>query len=488
MNFNYDSNVQRLWAPLRPPNPGYPQSTSHLPSSTSEDTSKISIRILARAPLCILIQDIHAKLLVDTKMAPGGNQIISFVSAIKFLTMAILEPREIDCIIRMSVCAGRIDQELDACTSIAAKTKLAKSHPEFLRAGIKFLTFNQPWKEHRAMVERLAAVVCGCNFRQARMDAFHTFCRKPAKFPVTAIFETVTTICNFLILALADLTQHQFRNANASGDKNWPQGPDDLLPSGLEGSVYGLRHWVTFPPDGFIVFKLIGSLALFYAPFTREVLHTENGSHLFVLPFMHLQAATKFYNEGDSSPSARARLFTNPVKTVIEYFGTLQRCDTPQFNLTILPHKEMVSLILTRLSPILSTLPAEWSTYRLIVNFMLSWAEATVDRAAGLFNVKFERHTFTEEIESSDPLRRAFEQFTFARKMGCLSITCSSADEAIHSRLCSKCNLVRFCGEKVRLTCHPSEFTHSYNIGSARKTHGNMPRFLTSLFAQKLTL
>ena len=210
-----------------------------------------------------------------------------------------------------------------------------------------------------------------------------------------------------------------------------------MVPSGLEGSVYGQRHWLTFSPDGFIVFKLIGSLALFYAPFAREVLHTENGSHLFVLPFMHLQAATKFYNEGDSSPSVRAHLFTDPVKTVIEYFSTLQRCDTPQFNLTILPHKEMLSMILKRLSVILSTLPTEWSKYRLTVNFMLSWMDATVDRATGLFNVKFERHTFTEEIESSDPLRRAFEQLTFARKMGCLSITCPSADETIHSWLCS---------------------------------------------------
>lgn len=401
-------------------------------------------------------------------MAPGGNQ-ISFDSAIRFLTTALLEARKVDCIIRMSVSAGRIDQELDACTSIAEKTKLAKSHPEFLRAGIKFLTFNQPWKEHRAMVERLAAIVCGCNFRQAGMVAFHTFCRKPADRPVTAIFEAVITVCNFLILALADLTRHQFRSANVSGDKNWPQGPDDLLPSGLEGSVYGLRHWVTFPPDGSIVFKLIGSLALFYAPFTREVLHTENGTHLYVLAFMHLQAATKFYNEGDSSPSARVRLFIYPVKTIIEYFDTLQLCDTPGFNLMPIAHQDMVSLILTHLSAILSTLPAEWSKYRGTVNFMLSWANAKVDRATGLVHVKLERDTFAEEIERSDPLRKAFEDLTFARKMGCLNITCSSADEAIHSRLCSKCNLVRFCGEKVRIS-HPSKFTHSlYNRSQCQK-------------------
>ncbi|KAG5651790.1 hypothetical protein H0H81_007402 [Sphagnurus paluster] len=353
---------------------------------------------------------------------------------------------------RLSLAADRIDQELEACTSIAAKTKFAKCHPEFLRAGIKFLTFKQPPSDHMAMINHLTP--CHCNFAEAGMRSLH----KPSRYRldgrieiglVTLVFDAVATLSNCLILVLNDLTPHRFRDGNTTtGEQNWPQGPEDLLPYGPKDSLIGLELWVAGPPLGYIIFKLAGSLAVFYAPFAREVFQSPQFTFAFARPIKHLEAAVDFYNEGDSSSLARTHFFTYPVKTIFEFFDHLGHCDRPQFNIMIVARGCWISPVLARLTTILSTLPMEWSKTRASLQFMTAYANAKVDPATGVCTVKLERELMTE-LPFFDALEKAFNEIIEVRKMGCLNIACSSGADIVHSRLCSKCNLIRFCGEKA---------------------------------------
>src|ERR1700730_11562187 len=96
-------------------------------------------------------------------MAANPQQ--SLKSAVEVLTSTMRDPMTANiCAIRLGIAADRIDQALEACTSIAEKTKIAKSYPELLRAGIKFLTFKQSPSDYMAMMNRL--MTCRCDFGQ----------------------------------------------------------------------------------------------------------------------------------------------------------------------------------------------------------------------------------------------------------------------------------------------------------------------------------
>ncbi|KAF8953129.1 hypothetical protein BDZ97DRAFT_1873937 [Flammula alnicola] len=384
----------------------------------------------------------------------AANPHISLDSAVELLTSTMRDPAKANvCAIRLSLAADRIDQALEACTSISEKTKIVKSYPELLRAGIKFLTFKQPPANHVTMVNHLTT--CRCDFGQTGMRRLH----KPSRYRidgrvrvdgVTLIFDAVATVSNCLILSLADLTQHKFRTGNANtGEQRWPQRPEDLLPNGPKDSLVGLEHWVATPRLGYIIFKLAGRLALFYVPFAREVFQSPNFTFALARPVQHLEEAVKFYGEGDSSQLARTHFFTYPVMTIFEFFDNLVHSETRQFNIMITARGSWISPVLARLTTILSTLPLEWSKTRSLLQHLTAYANADVDPVIGVATIKFERELMTE-LQYFDELETAFDAMVEARKMGCWNITCSSVLEVIHSRLCSKCNLIRFCGEKCQ--------------------------------------
>jgi hypothetical protein len=374
------------------------------------------------------------------------------------------------CAMRLSIAADHIDQALKACTSIAEKTKIAKSYPELLRAGIKFLTFNQSPPDHVTMMSRL--MKCHCDFSRAGMRRLHN----PNRYRIdgrvvvdatTVLFDAVSTVSNCLILALADLTQHKFRTAHVnSHEKPWPEGPEDLLPPGPKDSLVGLELWVAADPPalGYIIFKLAGHLAMFYVPFAREIFQSPHFTFALVRPVNHLEEAVKFYDEGDSSPLARTHFFAHPVMAILEFWQNLLHCDAPQFNIMIAMGGNWMSPILARLTSILSTLPPEWNKIRIFMWYLTAYGNAEVDRETGVVTVKFERELMPE-LPNFGSLENAFDEMVQARKMGCWNITCSLAFDAIHSRLCSKCNLIRFCGKKVDiLSFPPFLFTHLREI------------------------
>jgi hypothetical protein len=353
----------------------------------------------------------------------------------------------------MGVAADCIDQALEARNSVSKKTKFAKSYPELLRAGIKFLTCNQSPDKHVAMINHLGA--CRCDIGQTIMRRLH----KPGRYridgrvkinPPVLIYDAVATISNLIILNLSERTQHKFRTGNANnGEHCWPKGPEDLLPYGPKDSVAGLEHWAASPPNGYIIFKLAGCLASFHVPFAKEIFQYPVFSFPLARPCQHLEAATKFYDQGDSSPLARTHFFTYPVMTIFQFFDDLSLLDTPQYNMMITVRGDWLKPMLTPLMTILSTLPPEWSKIRMHLNYLSSYANAELDRKTGVALIKFDRSQFSEAIERRDPLEEAFKVMVDARKRGCWNIECPSGSDAIHSRLCGKCNLIRFCGEKV---------------------------------------
>jgi hypothetical protein len=428
--------------------------------------------------------------IIDTAMAT--NPQTSLTSAVELLTSTMQDPMKANvCAMRLSIAADRIDRALEVCTSIAEKTKIAKSYPELLRAGIKFLTFKQSPPDYAAMVNHL---ICHCDFGQIGMRNLH----KPDRYRVDGrvqvhnvilVFDAVTTVSNCLILALADLTQHKFRSGNANTrEQPWPQGPEDLLPPGPKDSLVGLEHWVAGAPLGYIVFKLVGHLAKFYVPFAREVFQSPHFTIALARPIRHLEAAVKFYDEGDSSPLARTHFFTHPVVAIFEFLKNLLHCDTPQFNMMITVRGSWISPILARLTTIMSTLPREWSITRGFVQHLTPYANAEVDPVTGVAIIKFERELMTE-LPHFDRLENAFNVMVDTRKMGCWNTTCSSVLDTIHSRLCSKCNLIRFCGEKVSVLFSFLSYllTAKKTIYSVKRKRGSVPNCPTNLFAQRFT-
>ncbi len=141
--------------------------------------------------------------------------------------------------------------------------------------------------------------------------------------------------------------------------------------------------------------------------------------------------------------------FTYPVMTIFQFFNDLSKVDTPQYNMMLVARGLWLKPILTPLTTILSTLPPEWMKIRMHVNYLSSYANAEVDLKTGVSLIKFDRSQFAEVIRHRDPLEQDFNAMVGARKMGCWNIQCPSQSEILHSRLCSRCTLLRFCGEKV---------------------------------------
>jgi len=260
----------------------------------------------------------------------------------------------------------------------------------------------------------------------------------------------VATVIQCILLALSGLSQHKFRTGNSTdGEQPWPQGPKDLLPFGPKDSVAGLDLWVVRPPNGYTIFSLAGRLATFYAPFATEIFR--NFTFTLVRPCQHLEAIITFYHEGDSSPLARERFFTSPINQILQFLDDLLQVDPVRYRRMIVVRGGWLKPILTPLTTILSSQPSEplWIRTRMQVNFLNTYANAKLDPNTGVPLVKFDLDLFAEAAETMNPLEQAFYLLRDTRKLGCCNFHCPLQSEVIHLRLCSRCNLVRFCGKKV---------------------------------------
>jgi hypothetical protein len=96
----------------------------------------------------------------------------------------------------------------------------------------------------------------------------------------------------------------------------------------------------------------------------------------------------------------------------------------------------------------------EWSESRTLVQYLTASANAEIDLETGLTTVYFRRDLMTERPHHDaleNALENAFSTIVGVRKLGCQNIACPSASKAVHSRLCSGCDLIRFCSESVSI-------------------------------------
>ncbi|TEB19438.1 hypothetical protein FA13DRAFT_1802256 [Coprinellus micaceus] len=155
---------------------------------------------------------------------------LSLESAVELLATTMADPMKATaCANRMHVAGMRINEGLLSCTSTAAKMKFARSFPQLLRAGIRFLTVNLPrvWSP-------------------SRTDDPEP--KVPNQVHISEkIFldNAVKVVINLIHIALAGLPKHEFL-PNPKNDEipPWPANAKDLFPFSLLDTIYGFDFWV----------------------------------------------------------------------------------------------------------------------------------------------------------------------------------------------------------------------------------------------------
>ncbi|KAF8874444.1 hypothetical protein CPB84DRAFT_1752961 [Gymnopilus junonius] len=382
---------------------------------------------------------------MDSQQLYLGPQVISVSAAFELLTTTMQDPSRVDaCAKRMSVAADRIDQALEARTSLSEKIKFARSHPDFLRAGIKFLTLNQTKDDWESMMKHLTE--CHCAFPRSRKNPHYpNRIQTDGRFALgdsVRVFDVVFTVSTCIILALTNLTQDKFYTSMTSSGKTlWPQSPEDLLPYGPNATLTGLTLWLDDPPEGVIIFKLAVRLALYHAPFSKKVFDPELAVGRTVL---HLATATGYYNKG-LSPRQCLRLFTKPVLAVLDFFEDLTICDIAGFLNMFIGGHAWVQRVFPPVRDILRTMPYEWAKTIRILGYIIGCADAdwnedgvlsiNVGTAADMLLL----HDLPQVNSGAEHALRALIQ---ARNNGCWNVTCPSAS-----------------GDDIKLRCQKQPWT-----------------------------
>ncbi|KAF4618340.1 hypothetical protein D9613_011698 [Agrocybe pediades] len=378
-------------------------------------------------------------------------------SAIDLLTSTLQGPMPPNiCCVRISIAADRIDQELDAQPTLVERIKFAKSLPQFLRTGIRFLTMHHAPKPHIEMINK-QFVSCRCNLKDPAVLRQHTPSRPRPDGrayervdALSLLYDVINTICGCITLAVSDRAKHHFRSSSTNGIKNWPRDPNDLLPAGPENTIKALSLWTQAPPLGYSIFTLAGSLALFYSQFAKDLLASRNHIFALALPIKHIREAIAFYdksiapNKFDPFIPSHVSSFQKPLTAVFGLFDDLKRTITFEFTIMVTDHGHWFTDSLTRLAAILPTIPGEWSKKLLAQTHFLT--PMSICRANPILGLTLGAQQWLTPAANTP--ERAFEHIVSVRKVGCLNIKCTTAEEAIHLKNCKQCELMRFCNEK----------------------------------------
>jgi hypothetical protein len=302
------------------------------------------------------------------------------------------------------------------------------------------------------MVENLSR--CRCNLDQPGIKELHSPTSLDSSLNNSELTQftniihlrfSVHTVIDCIQLALYGQTKHKFRSekstTKSNEDQPWPQDPEDLLPFGPEDSVDGIELWAE-GPGGYYMYKLATSLALYYHPFSRAMVRPPDYAFAMVRASKHLTGVMDFYDE-DPSCAESQDLFEWPITVIFDYFQLLVNHD--KFYAMMKATGNTISPVLARLSAILAALPAkDWITdTRVGIEVLSSFANNDL---AGM-----RKRTAPIANTIRDPVYDAFAEMAMVRKGGCANTTCPNTSGTVYARLCSQCNVMRFCGEHVRL-------------------------------------
>ena len=465
-----------------------------------------------------------------TKRKSTANLSGSVEAAIKVMTSAMQDPLSSHvCSIRLGEASYRIDEELASFHSTSDKSKFARSHPELLRAGIRFLTTKhepgigyQLFRDTMMLCDhdctivsrnqRSAVGLAGVRVRGDRCTAL------PSKFEeVWVYYDAINTVSTLIEHSLLDLTRHKFhtshvdagepdeadsdhkiedssssssnnhhhtlgRVSNAAQQK-WPCGPDDLLPFGIEDSAFALGLWACTPPFAAGIFKLVGALSSFYAPFSQHIMGPTEPHPLFnTYPSDFLKHIIEDYDRLSSRTLRRpvpaldfiAHHFSFSMNAVFGLYAYMQRCKMMFPHVIafytgpkIVPYFSKIMEILD--NPAIDRCMKDTieQTKRIVQRMCIYSASDDYCKSHlpansvtmppdGISMSYRERMISLIEGRGVD---RTFETLQATRKAGCANVDCPLPEEsAVHAMLCSKCDLIRFCSHDVRVFVFHSHF------------------------------
>ncbi|KAJ2913526.1 hypothetical protein MD484_g6909, partial [Candolleomyces efflorescens] len=329
------------------------------------------------------------------------------------------------------------------------RAKFARSHPRLLRAGIKLLTRNRTAKELSDLTTHLTT----CECPNCRLDQTPHSKKDLDKVGFGIMMALPRLACNFCALTLNESTQHKFRQQK-TGEKAenqpWPLGPDDLLPYGVQGSIEGLSTWASgeYGFEGEVI-QLGTSLSTLYRPFAQELLRSQSFS--VDILFRHLRRVIDQYTKGAPIDASLGRdlKFEYEVSRTLEFHSPLIDLDQAKY-LEMVTGKAWIASIYEDLMSILAVSPDQtWRTQSVMIYVGLAHAQAKIDPATGKHKVVLDPKEIDRLMPVYNDHASAFETMARARRGACGNITCPDDFEGTRSRLCTKCNLLRYCGQKV---------------------------------------
>ncbi|KAF6754144.1 hypothetical protein DFP72DRAFT_1068973 [Ephemerocybe angulata] len=397
--------------------------------------------------------------------------VLSLEAAVDLLTTSMSSPFTTPiCASRMHMAAKRIEHALQTTApTTTAAVKFSKSFPRLLRAGIRFLTYRQTQEAHDIMTLRLACCRCEKLVHGKGPEAAEQM-RKlhdvemgnlPDMFKplngIVFLHSTVNTVVVLIHTALSGSTKHKFRTPVPGKDKRdqpWPLSGEDLLPNGLPDSVHGLELWSSWEDaGGSIIFALATALAGFYQPFAQALLQPPDYTFAISRPLKHLTSAMEYYDSHSASNPLVSTVseFEDPIKHIFDYFQMLVVQDPAEaYHSMIIAKISEMTPVFSRLSAILSSLPAsvgpqardQWNDILIGMQLLINIGNKTFGQ--------LDTDTAKLAKAMADPVRDGLSEMVVARKGGCANLRCPKKMDGVYSRLCAKCDLMRYCGPECQ--------------------------------------
>ncbi|KAF6751413.1 hypothetical protein DFP72DRAFT_907519 [Ephemerocybe angulata] len=392
--------------------------------------------------------------------------VLSLESAVETLTTSLSSPFTTTiCARRMYVAGKRLMHgmfSLGPSASMTERHNFVRSYPRLLRAGIRFLTMKQTQKSHADMVVRL--VHCQCEELAhgtgpeavTRMKRLHNMEKElpPDMYiydNITSLRSAVNTVAVVIQAALSGLKKtHKFYApvpGKGEDDQPWPLSVEDLFPHGLQGSAQGLETWSEWEDlSGSLIFELTRALVESYPPFAIALIQPPHYNFAINRPLGHLTAAMNYYEEQPThADNCSIMLFKDAVKNVFNFLQLFVLEDPSQAFFGMMAAKVgEITPVFDRLSNIIaSILPSvdapedrdDLSEILLAMDVLLKVGNKRLRPAEGL---------------GEDPVKDALREMIIVRKGGCTNLRCLKKSDSANSRLCSKCDLMRYCGPECQ--------------------------------------
>ncbi|KAJ3538246.1 hypothetical protein NMY22_g5245 [Coprinellus aureogranulatus] len=371
----------------------------------------------------------------------------SLDEAIAYVVAAFRDPLQTKgCKTQLRMAVSQIEEAYDVSNEVLVY-KLGRAHPELLRAGMKFLTTKRSPAEHKAMLKHLVFRPCSCHC-----------CVVAARVGFSlddgmAIMEqTVRVMVNLLNGQIDKLHQHKFRSAHTDKPADaqfWPQGPNDLLPSGVKDSIDAFIQWANGDVDcDPAIFTLVGKLSTFYEPFAKAVL-APPFSLALKAPIQSLERAMKRKPNPTLTPQENAALFVRDARGVTSLFNSFYIAGKDAFDDGLFPMGEWAFPIFYRAEKHLLSLPIPKESYRDVLRRLGDYV--------GLYHMSKpassgEGFDFQKWFnpDGIDELEEAFHAMGIAKKGMCWNAQCPSSGTGVRARFCSQCKFIRYCSEECQ--------------------------------------